>query len=63
MPQIKIVQNGNIKLQTALQSKKLNRNVLQSAQSKIEIELDHKRKIKIQVVILKQKVKVAKIKY
>ena len=50
-----IIEDGNKKLQEALLCKKLDRNIVQSAQSKIEIGLERKRKCENDLVALKEK--------
>ena len=51
----KNIDDGNDKLQSVLQAKHLDRNSLQSAQSKIEIGLERKRKIETEIEALKAK--------
>ena len=51
-----IIEEGNEKLQEALSTKgKLDRNLVQRAQSKIEIGIDRKRKLEGQLDILMKK--------
>ena len=50
-----IIADANVTLQKALPAKKLDRNVVQNAQSKIEIRIDRKRKLAESLVVLKKK--------
>ena len=47
--------DANVTLQKALSAKKLDRNVVQNAQSKIEIGIDRKRKLEESLAVLKKK--------
>lgn len=51
----KIIEDGNSKLQEALSKGKLDRNLVQRAQSKIEIGIDRKRKLESQLDTLVKK--------
>ena len=50
-----IIADANVTLQKVLPAKKLDRNVVQNVQSKIEIRIDRKRKLAESLAVLKKK--------